>query len=188
MLRLPIKSLINLLNILSTQTCDELYFFVYHSIRSQDKDINFLSAILINTSDNENSEDEDLEDIKQIIFIIDMYALCLVSNYSLISYYDDFSFENGKINLGDYECHDYNIFLTDTNKTLNRQIGDYKNYLTYIELLFNKLSLLSKLVSILSDSLIKEYLDLEYLNGINKLRLKVIEELKIPYNYPSIKL
>jgi hypothetical protein len=117
-----------------------------------------------------------------------MYTLCLVSNYSLISYYDDFSFENEKINLKDYENHNYSIFLTDTNKTLNRQIGDYKNYLTYIELLFNKLSLLSKLVSIQSDSLIKEYLDLEYLNGINKLRLKVIEELKIPYNYPSIKL
>ena len=37
MLRLLIKSLINLLNILSTQTCDELSFFVYHSMRFQDK-------------------------------------------------------------------------------------------------------------------------------------------------------
>ena len=82
MLKLPIQSVINLLNILSTQTCDELSFFAHHSMISQDKGINFLSAILINTSDNENNEDEDLEDIKQIIFIIDMYALCLVSNYS----------------------------------------------------------------------------------------------------------
>lgn len=188
MLKLPIQLIINLLNILSTQTCDELSFFAHHSMRSQDKGINFLSAILINTSDNENNEDEDLEDIKQIIFIIDMYALCLVSNYSLISYYDDFSFENGKINLGDYGGHNEYIFLNSTDIILNRQIGDYKNYLTHIKVSFDKLSLLSKLVSILSDSLIKEYLDLEYLNGINKLCLKVIEELKIPYNYLNIKL
>jgi hypothetical protein len=197
MLKLPIQSVIDFIDTLKFENTN--YYLEYKDsmlIGSSNRKINnnFFSVILFTKTDKRYYP--YLEEVMtQSFFLIDMYSLSLIAEYSCIGYYDYIqSFVDGEVILDVFDDDNrstFHVLLSDKDGAMCTQ---YEGYTPYIQLLCGKLSLLNQLNDItdnhgVTGSLIHEYYGLEIsaLNGIKELQVKVINEIKTLNNNYTLK-
>jgi hypothetical protein len=196
MLKLPIQLVIDFIDTLKTENTN--YYLEYKDsmlIGSSNKKIdnNFFSVTLFTKIDKRYPYLE--ETISQSFFLIDMYSLSLIAEYSCIGYYDYIqSFVDGEVILDSFDDdnrYTFHVLLSDEDGAMCTQ---YEGYTPYIQLLCGKLSLLNQLNDITDDhgvtgSLIQKYYGLEIsaLNGIKELQVRVIDEIKTLNNNYTLK-